>query len=156
MSTFNKIPVSWGKTIKSAALTVVLLMLASPWVWLPASAEKNIGKEQAWEIVKKDILKDQLKGKAIYMNIEPLKPGHEIKSWEKVYKVPERFQQCWMFFVDDQADANWQHPCRYVFVDAGTGKYEIIKSHTPPDSMEGMKKIFPGKNDKPNGGNHGF
>jgi predicted lipid-binding transport protein (Tim44 family) len=107
--------------------------------------DMQIDRAKAWEIVKKEVLKDELKGKKIYAAIEPLKAGYEIKSWEKVFKAPETFSQSWFFFIDDQPEANWQHHCRYVFVDAEKGEFEVLKSLTPPDSMEGIEQIFPEK-----------
>ena len=126
---------------KTFGFTLAVLIVLG---WTYASVEKkNIDKDRAWEIVKKKILPKDLEGKIIYVSIDLLKAGQSIKSWGHDYKVPENFPQSWFFFVDDQPDANWGHACRYIFVDAGTGKYAVIKASTPPDSMDRMKKIFP-------------
>jgi len=109
-----------------------------------AAVEKAcIDKDQAWEIVKEKILDKEQKDKIVYVSIDLIEPGQAVKSWGNEYKVPGEFQQAWLFFIDDQPGANWQHACRYIFVDAGSGKYTIIKALTPPDSLEEMQKIFP-------------
>jgi hypothetical protein len=111
-----------------------------------APGEKTISKDQSWEVVKKEVLAESLQNKIIYISIEPLKAGQAVKSWGHLYKVPEDFQGAWLFFIDDQPGANWEHACRYVFVNTATGKYKVIKAGTPPDSIENMKKIFPNMN----------
>jgi len=121
----------------------LLLALGLGWTLGCQSAGKNISKDQAWDIVKKDILKEQPGNRVVYLNNTLLNAGQERKSWGDVHKVPANFRQAWLFFVDDQPDANWGHHCRYVFVDTETGKYHVINSLNPPDSLEGMSQIYP-------------
>jgi hypothetical protein len=126
--------------LNKICFTLVLFLMTGV---VPACApgEKNIDKERAREIVKKEILNDNPGGKEIYMAVDLLTAGEAVKSWNQVYKVPGDFRQAWFFFVDDQPGANWGHACRYIFVDADNGKYKILKSLTPPDSMDRMEKI---------------
>ncbi|MCX6582939.1 MAG: hypothetical protein NT166_22410 [Candidatus Aminicenantes bacterium] len=121
----------------------LVLALGLGWTLGCQSAGKNISKEQAWDIVKKDILKEEPGNRVVYLNNTLLNAGQERKSWGDVHKVPANFRQAWLFFVDDQPDANWGHHCRYVFVDAETGKYHVSNSLNPPDSLEGMSQIYP-------------
>ncbi len=121
----------------------LVLAMGLGWTLGCQPTEKSIGKDQAWDIVKKDILKEQLDNRIVYINNLVLNAGQEIKSWGNVHKVPANFRQAWLFFVDDQPDANWGHQCRYIFVDAETGKYNIINSLNPPDSLEGMTILYP-------------
>ncbi len=37
-----------------------------------------------------------------------------LRNWRGPVAMP--WQQCWVFQVDDAPTANWEHPCRYVFV----------------------------------------
>jgi hypothetical protein len=126
---------------KTFAFTLVIFLFIG--LTYAAGEKKCIDKDQAWKIVKEKILAKEQKDKIVYVSNDLLKSTQAVKSWEHDYKVPGDFQQAWLFFIDDQAGANWQHACRYIFVDAGSGKYTIIKAHTPPDSMEEMKQIFP-------------
>jgi hypothetical protein len=126
---------------KTLSFTLVILLFIG--LTYAAVEKKSIDKDQAWKIVKEKILAKEQKDKIVYVSIDLLKPGQAVKSWGQNYQVPGDFQQAWLFFIDDQPEANWQHACRYIFVDAGSGKYTITKALTPPDSMENMKKIFP-------------
>jgi hypothetical protein len=126
---------------KTLSFTLVILLFIG--LTYAAVEKKSIDKDQAWKIVKEKILAKEQKDKIVYVSIDLLKPGQAVKSWGHDYKVPGDFQPAWLFFIDDRPEANWQHACRYIFVDAGSGKYTIIKALTPPDSMENMKKIFP-------------
>lgn len=121
----------------------LVLVLGLGWTLGCQPTEKNIDKDQAWDMVKKEILKEQPGNRVVYLNNQVLNAGQEIKSWGEVHKVPANFRQAWLFFVDDQPDANWGHHCRYIFVDTETGKYHIINSLNPPDSLEGMTQIYP-------------
>lgn len=103
----------------------------------------SISQEQAWEIVKKEVLKEKLDNKIISQYTSLLNAGQEIKSWGQIQKVPATYPHAWFFFVDEQPGANWGHDCLYVFVDVATGQFTIIKSSSPPDTMEGMIQRFP-------------
>ncbi|HLP47327.1 MAG TPA: hypothetical protein VK469_15355 [Candidatus Kapabacteria bacterium] len=121
----------------------LILVLTMACLWGCPNGEKKIEKDQAWEIVKKNILKDNPGESIVYLAKDLLDAGQEVKSWQQVYVVPKEFKKAWFFFVDDQPDANWGHQCRYIFVDMETGKYHIINALTPPDTMAGMTQIFP-------------
>jgi hypothetical protein len=126
---------------KTFSLTLVILLFLG---LTHAAVEKEcLDKDQAWKIVKEKILAKEQKDKIVYVSIDLLKSGQAVKSWGNEYKVPGDFQPAWLFFIDDQPEANWQHACRYIFVDAGSGKYTSIQALTPPDSLEEMKRIFP-------------
>lgn len=109
----------------------------------PENTVKKIDQDQAWEIVKKNILNDNPGKSIVYRSKDLLNAGQEVKSWQQVYTVPNDFKKAWLFFVDDQPDANWGHNSRYIFVDSESGKYHVINSLTPPDSIDEMTKIFP-------------
>ena len=126
---------------KTVSFTLVILLFIG--LTYAAVEKKSINKDQAWKIVKEKILAKEQKDKIVYVSIDLLKSGQAVKSWGHDYQVPGDFQHAWLFFIDDRPGANWQHACRYIFVDAGSGKYTITKALTPPDSMENMKKIFP-------------
>ncbi|MCD8029719.1 MAG: C13 family peptidase [Bacteroides sp.] len=38
----------------------------------------------------------------------------------------------WFVFIDEHPFANWEHPCKYVFIHAETGKYELREMTSPP------------------------
>jgi hypothetical protein len=89
-----------------------------------------------------EILKEPLSGKAVYMLKEPLAGGTSVASWRESYRIPKEFGKTIFIFVDDQPGANWEHPCRYVFIDEATGNYRLIAGRTPPNRLGEMEKIF--------------
>ena len=88
-------------------------------------------------------LPEDIEGKAVYVNEKPLAGGSEIKSWNFNYQVPEAFHSAWFFFIDDTPDANWQHSCRYVFIDTETKQTKTLQARTPPDNLKVLTKLYP-------------
>lgn len=84
-----------------------------------------------------------IQGKAVYVSIEPLSGGSIIDSWGLSYKVPDSFKQAWFFFIDDMPDANWEHPCRYIFIETDTNTSHILSAKTPPDKLIHLIKLHP-------------
>jgi hypothetical protein len=59
---------------------------------------------------------------------------------------PNPFQESWFFLIDDYPNANWGHPCRYVWVDTQTGNYEVVDAEMCPlvfpEKVEQWKYVF--------------
>lgn len=100
-------------------------------------------KAKLRQLLERDVLKESLAGKHVYVSSEPLPGGKYIHSWRTKFQVPLKFSRAWFFFVDDMPDANWEHPCRYVFVDTRTHRHVIIKASTPPDDVSKMTPLEP-------------
>ncbi len=124
-------------------VNVIVLPQNTGCALLKVKESYTISRMQAWTIVKQEIIGGNIKNRIVYVSVKPLKAGQKIKTWKETYTVPKNFQSVWLFFVDDQPDANWEHDCRYIFLNAGNGKYKVIKALVPPISMDNMKKIFP-------------
>ena len=138
-------PMKKNSELLQSIFFVFLVMIMS-WDTGCASSKESPGKTQteAWNIIiRQKIIGEDIKNKIVYVSIKPLKPGQKIKTWKETYIIPQNFQKTWVFFIDDQPNANWEHKCRYIFFDAVNGKYRVIKAHTPPISMDNMKKISP-------------
>lgn len=106
------------------------------------SGNNKITADKAKPIVTEKVLSGKLNGKIVYISKMPLKKGETIRAMAKTYQV-DAFVSSWVFFIDDAPEANWEHPCRYVFVDEGTGKYTVIEGKTPPDDINIFMKIYP-------------
>ena len=106
------------------------------------SGNNKITADKAIQIVTGKVLSGKLNGKIVYISKMPLKKGETIRAIRKTYQV-DAFVSSWVFFIDDAPEANWEHPCRYVFVDEDTGKYTVIEGTTPPYDMNIFMKIFP-------------
>jgi hypothetical protein len=42
------------------------------------------------------------------------------------------YSTSWLFFIDTEPWYNWDHNCRYIFVNYSNGDYQILNEHTPP------------------------
>jgi hypothetical protein len=98
--------------------------------------------EQARRLVIDDILSGDISGKAIYMVKSPIFQGTIARGWKpevETFIMP--YDRGWFFFIDDHPMANWEHPCRYVFIDYEAKEYKVFEAFTPPDVWE--KSISP-------------
>ena len=48
---------------------------------------------------------------------------------------------CFIYFIDESPDANWEHPCRYVFVNTKNGQLSEKKATVPPQKLEEWKLL---------------
>lgn len=103
------------------------------------AAKEYISQEAAWNIVKTKILRNNIDNVNVYVSNRILMPYTCIKAMKEDEKSPE--YASWFFFIDDIPLANWEHSCRYVFVDATSSKYQIYAKTRPPffDNMHSIK-----------------
>lgn len=45
-------------------------------------------------------------------------------------------QDAYVYFIDEMPNANWTHPCKYIFVDKRNGILDVISASTPPYNPE--------------------
>jgi len=130
-----------------AALTVILVLLFHGYTTgqdtgnspNSQSPEKQViqSMEEAKGLVIDRILSGDVSGKAIYQVKIPISKGTIVKGWKTdVETVVMPFEKGWFFFVDDYRTANWEHPCRYVFVDYEAKEYKVFQATTPPRVFE--------------------
>lgn len=80
-----------------------------------------------------DFLKGDLAAKRILVHPELLAPHVSIQGWhETALTTPS---EGYVVFIDDKAFANFEHPCRYVFVDRETGAFQVAGGTTPPKDI---------------------
>ena len=92
-----------------------LLKRRSPEVYTEVPIMYPPTKEEIIEIVVTEVLYNETEGKELYIMPEPLPPGTVIWSWtQEIRRLPA---EEWLVFIDDFPMANWEHSCRYVFVD---------------------------------------
>lgn len=93
-------------------------------------------KKEAKQIVLKNILIaeswEDVVDKKVYMSSKPFSCAEVmISSWREKISFP--YKKTWFFFIDDHPTTNWEHPCRYIFVDFESSQYEIIQVTSPPN-----------------------
>lgn len=108
-----------------------------------AGKHRNFDAGRLKKMVIDRALPDGPQERTVYVSHQPLPGGSVIESWQSAFTVPESFRRAWFFFIDDDPGANWEHPCRYLFVDADTGKYDIIGAKTPPKKLTDLYQLFP-------------
>jgi len=71
-------------------------------------------------MVKSNLLDSSVEGKRIIAHPDLLAKGTSISSWhDEAMRTPS---EGYVVFIDDMAYANFEHPCRYIFVDPRTGE----------------------------------
>jgi hypothetical protein len=106
-------------------------------------ANAEITKNEAEDLVLNQILADDIGKVEIYVS------NNIISSQEILYLGNEKTLICpyisnWVFFVDDMVAALWYHPCRYIFVNAETGEYQIINEEIYPENKDSEFELISG------------
>ena len=99
-----------------------------------AAASTINNPHQAASLVFNDVLSGEIEGKSILSLDLMLKAGETVGTWHEDIIVPVTG---YLVLIDDAAYANWEHPCRWVFVTAD-GEMEIIRLMTPPNALPRM------------------
>ena len=109
------------------------------------SIHSQVSREKAFDIVKKEILKDNTDNIHLYANKDIIPASFSIKTMSNDVISP-KFSS-WMFFLDEDPYQNWGHPAKFIFVDQN-GQYEII-AHNYPPSLSSMDILIEKKIDIP-------
>ncbi len=88
--------------------------------------------EQAAALVCDQLLMDSHVGKVVYYLPALLSEGQAVDTWHDTAVSPFAG---YLVLVDDMALANWEHPCRWVFVSL-EGVIHVVDMTTPPNSLE--------------------
>lgn len=109
----------------------LILLCALPVAALAAQLDTP---HDAARYVLDEMLDGDVGGRSIYSGHRILSEGETVLSWHDEVTVPF---DSWLVLVDDMAYANWEHPCRWVFV-AQDGTMEVVELTTPPELMPRM------------------
>ena len=99
-----------------------------------AGAETVPDAESAADLVFTEILDGNIQGRSVMVFPETFSQGETVETWHEEVTAPV---SGYLVLIDDMAYANWQHPCRWVFV-AQDGQMEVIRMTTPPTPLEEM------------------
>ncbi len=100
----------------------------------------QVSRDDAKKIVLEEILLERIGEVNVFIQFDDMEKNRELElPHGKVLKKP--FVTSYTFFIDDLPFANWEHPCRYIFLDKETGEYEIIHNKIFPKNMEVFEKI---------------
>jgi hypothetical protein len=119
---------------KKIALSCLLLvaLIAVPLAGCPRSSTA-IDKWGAIDILVSEIIPPAADDARVsaFMPSQPLKKGDVVTS-EDGTTYPPISQDTWFIFIDDDPQAFYAHPARYVFINAQSGKYDIYDQGWPP------------------------
>jgi hypothetical protein len=103
--------------------------------------DSMISRDLAWEIVKSEVLDNILDRKEVFVSKDIVWPNSAIETCSTPDQSPN--YSSWLFFINDNTMANWSHPCRYVYVNAKGGNYEVHQHSMPPFFGEyGEEELF--------------
>lgn len=108
---------------------IVLLVIYS---FLPIVAQQNakIVKDEAWKIVQKELSINDKSYVNVYVSNQIIKGGTIYNAMCEQEKTPQF--DSWFFFIDDLPFGNWEHPCRYVYVNVDNGECLTYNKRRPP------------------------
>lgn len=91
----------------------------------------QFSRQQADNLVLNQVLSGQLSKVDVYSPADIQTGQNTIMQYDNsVLNLP--YPSNWVFFIDDLPFANWNHPCRYVFINTSDGNYAIINSNKYP------------------------
>jgi hypothetical protein len=100
----------------------------------------TLTRSEAYQKITDNLLAGDLDGRSI-LAMNRLVPGSDVVSdmHGQTFRAPST---SYFFLVDDHFTANWDHPCRYVFVDANTGDMTVYPGDAPVRNGQAMDKLF--------------
>jgi hypothetical protein len=113
--------------------THVLALLLGPLLFAANSLAQVANPVAARDLVLDELLRGDTDGIRIMVHPELLAPGTDVLTWHRTALVTP--SPGYVVFIDDYAFANFEHPCRYVFVDGETGAFKVTPASTPPRGM---------------------
>ena len=114
------------RNLVTAVLTILLLVSFTA----VQSEARVASRDEALKKIIDEVIDVDVDQIRLYITSEPVEAGTEIRSWKRVeITAPAKG---WAAFIDDHPTANFEHACRYVFVDEETGKIDVVNSMVPP------------------------
>lgn len=113
---------------------VLLITIAMMAIMVSVSAQNGTGytKKQADNLVLNTLLISDLESSDVYSLDTLISKNDTIWHFDGGF-IKSPYNTAWAYFVDDCPFANWVHPCRYIFVNATNGNYQLINSELPPE-----------------------
>jgi hypothetical protein len=98
--------------------------------------------DQAKSRVVTQVLGGNVGRRALFGHPQLRPKGTRISSWREPGKLIVN-EESYFFFVDEMPGANWEHPAKYVLVNARTGGIQQVNASTPPDDVAQLSGLNP-------------
>ncbi|MDY6949869.1 MAG: C13 family peptidase [Thermodesulfobacteriota bacterium] len=105
---------------------------------IPTAAATITTLEDACSRLIHGLLGHTVGNRRIYTRPEKVRGRVTVENWKGILFIGQG--PGWLFFVDDNPAANWEHACRFVLV-TGSGEILAVKSTTPPKDMTPFKRL---------------
>jgi hypothetical protein len=141
--------------VRSVGISIAVMMLLISWSPVisaqemkpavrptPLKPEAVKSVDQARDRMVKEVYRGDIGKRAVFASPEIKKAGAKILGWRTRYDVTVN-KDSWLFFVDDQPGANWEHEARYVLVDKTSGAVHAISTRTPPQDLRILHPMSP-------------
>lgn len=116
---------------KLFTVLALLVFVAGAWA---------VSRDEAYSKVTQELLAGNLDGKAIDTLSNVVSADSSIADMHgQTFKAPSN---SWFFLVDDHFTANWDHACRYVFVDTVTGDMTVYPANAPIRDSSKQLNLF--------------
>jgi hypothetical protein len=99
-----------------------------------------MSRNDAYQKITDTLLSGDLDGRSI-LAMNRLVPGGDMVAdvHGQTFRAPST---SFFFLVDDHFTANWDHPCRYVFVDINSGDMTVYPADAPVRQWQAMDTLF--------------
>lgn len=121
--------------MKKSSLAIISMLIC---ICSNMHSANQITRCEAWQIVKSQVLKSDTSNMNVYVSNSTFEANSSIRTILRTEKTPDFIS--WFFFVDDDPYTNWEHPCRYIFVNAENGTF-IVRNNTRPPLFDDMSNI---------------
>jgi hypothetical protein len=115
------------------AFIAVLFVLFSATLFAEPADARVLTRDEALSKIIDDAIDVDVDQVRLYITREPVETGAPFLSWKRAeMTAPARG---WFAFIDDHPTANFEHACRYIFVDEESGEIEVVPSTVPPKEL---------------------
>lgn len=125
-----------NQNMKTKKFMMALCFLGGAIIPLPA----QINGGQADSIIKRYVEQSVKEPHLVYSCADTLSGNLTIITWEDTLVCSNAYA----YFIDEAPNANWNHPCRYVFVSKKEGFCDVFLSRTPASNVEWILKTSAG------------
>lgn len=124
-----------------AALAVAVAVFAACLAYpAPALSQDDnqlelTSQKRVADLVRDRVLDGEFGERTLWMTPQPLDQSHVARDLvaERTPDIRFPYETTWLVMIDDDPEANFAHPVRWVFVDAVTGEVgEVIERDFPP------------------------
>jgi hypothetical protein len=114
-------------------LCLIVLILLCPAFTATAQLGGQVSKADAVNFALNEILAKDVGKVDLFISTSPISSTNALTLHNR--KLPCPYSTNWVLFVDDYVFANWEHPCRYIFINTMSKEFKVVNDVLPPDDI---------------------